>query len=99
MNQPLRNRRPVQQTKTERRCPTCEGAGELTVNRSARRDPQCDEPASCPDCIGGWIRFVPVDALLKLAHERRDMRLTGFRHFYREARATAMRPVRLGGAK
>jgi hypothetical protein len=93
-------RKTLRNTKTARRCPTCEGAGEVTVNTSALGDPQCDEPALCPEpaCIGGWIRWAPVDALDVLRHERRQLRYTAYRSFYRDARATAMRPVRLGGA-
>jgi hypothetical protein len=94
-------RKPVRNTTTCRRCPTCEGAGEVTVNTSARRDPQCDEPATCPEpaCIGGWIRWAPVDPLARLAHERRQLRHMPFRHFYRGARTDAMRPVRLPGTR
>jgi hypothetical protein len=90
------HRKPARNTKTCRRCPTCEGAGELTINRSALGDPQCDEPVACTDCGGtGWKRWAPVDALDLLAHQRRCMRRTGYLAFYRDARVTAMRPVRL----
>lgn len=44
-----------------RRCATCEGAGEVTVNDTNPHgygpDPQCDEDVPCPvtDCIDGWV--------------------------------------------
>lgn len=90
--------KPLRNTDEERRCPTCEGAGELTVAHWSG-NPELEEPSLCPneDCVAGWIRFRPVDPLLVLAYQRRSMRRTGYAHFYRDARAAAMQPVRLSG--
>lgn len=44
-----------------RPCPTCGGAGEITVNDTNPHgygpDPQCDEDAPCPErtCVDGWV--------------------------------------------
>jgi hypothetical protein len=88
-------------TTTHRLCRTCDGAGEVMVNASALDDPQCEEPAACPepDCIRGWVRFAPVDPLDMVAYARRVYR-RGHRaptlgRQYREARIRAFRPVRL----
>lgn len=92
--------REARNTRTHYRCRTCEGAGEVEVNvrdYGFGPDPQSGEPGPCPNpgCIGGWVRFVPVDALDVLAHERRQLRYATTRYFYNQARATAMKPVKL----
>lgn len=65
----------VRNTRTERRCRTCDGAGETTHNNTNPHgygpDPQCDYGVTCADCNGnGWIRFAPVDPLAVLAAAR-----------------------------
>jgi hypothetical protein len=88
-------------TTTAHLCRTCDGAGEVTINRSALQDPQCEEPAPCPDhrCFGGWVTWAETDPLTLVARARRFY-LRGHRaptlgSQYREARIRAFRPVRL----
>jgi len=98
-------------TPTERRCPECEGAGEITVNTTNPHgygpDPQCDEQVPCPraDCNSGWITWAPVDALSIMA-KRRNAYLRGkrlgvevwdhiARRAYDQARNEACEPVDL----
>lgn len=95
-------------TTTARICPTCQGAGEVTVNHSrvlasGFQDPQHDEPAMCPNegCVDGWIRFAAHDPLETLARLRRYerkghvglVRIHGRTCTYSEVRAQVMRPV------
>lgn len=35
-----------------RYCGRCKGSGEITFNPSRNRDPQCEDYATCPDCLG-----------------------------------------------
>lgn len=68
--------KPVRNTKTERRCKSCEGAGVITHNDTNPHgygpDPQCDYDVRCEDCNGdGWIRFAPVDPLAVLGMARK----------------------------
>ena len=63
-------------TRTERLCPICKGAGEITHNDTNPHgygpDPQCDYGVICGECNGnGWIRFLPIDPLTVLAAARR----------------------------
>lgn len=90
--------------RTERRCPTCQGAGEIEVNHSGfyatgRQDPQCDEPRPCPQlgCVGGWIRWAPVDRLLILKHWRQQIPTCGaaMRTHYLAERKRVYAPVQL----
>jgi hypothetical protein len=89
-------------TSTERKCRTCNGAGETTHNDTNPHgygpDPQCDYGVRCDDCGGeGWIRFAPVDPLVALQRVRRDR----YKLFpinvvrYGELRQRAVSPVML----
>lgn len=86
-------------TTTERRCPTCEGAGELTV-RHASGDPQLEDQATCPEprCLNGWIEWREPDPLVVMSRKRKFRKLQGGPRWmvgYWDARADAMKPVKL----
>jgi hypothetical protein len=88
-------------TTTAHVCRTCDGFGEVTINRSARQDPQCEEPALCPNelCFGGWVTWAETDPLVLVARARR-LYLRAYRaptmgRQYRERCIRAFRPVRL----
>jgi hypothetical protein len=93
-------------TKTERRCPDCQGHGGHDIDHPSR-DPQLETYASCPACFGaGWIRWAPVDALEVVAIERRGVFLlkaadsffqASARRYYHRAVATAAKRVTLPG--
>jgi hypothetical protein len=92
-------------TTTCRRCPTCEGAGEVVVNDTNPfgygPDPQCDEDVPCPHdgCVRGWIRWRDVDPLVMLQAWRERTREPGASAWawpqYAKARRVAMAPVSL----
>lgn len=85
----------VERTRHYRDCPVCDGQGEVTVNASDLGDPQCEEPAPCPNsrCFNGEV-IVWEDPLLRLASWRTA--ITSWRSVgYWKARHAAMKPVTL----
>ena len=92
-------------TRTHYRCRTCAGMGVVVANDTNPcgygPDPQCDRDVPCPnqDCYGGWVRFVPTDALVALRRARalylRGRRSSILQSNYRKARREAMRPATL----
>lgn len=95
-------RRVSRNNRSERRCPTCEGAGELTIAHPSR-DPQLEEPVACPQegCVHGWIRWRDHDPLWVMRQNREisnpgRRRVDAFRRErYAQARKAAMAPARL----
>lgn len=76
-------------TSTSRRCPRCEGAGEVMLAKSAFREH--DVPVGCAPCQAtGWIDTGPYDPMRRLKFLRSFGANFGP---YREAVAVAMRPV------
>lgn len=85
----------VDRTRHYRDCPVCDGQGEVTVNASDLGDPQCEEPAPCPNsrCFNGEV-IEWEDPLLRLASWRTS--ITSWRSVgYWKARHAAMKPVLL----
>ena len=84
-------------TRTERICPTCDGAGSVTRNDSYRNDPQTEYDVPCPQagCDDGWIRWAPVDPMEQLKHARQHARFAFGATRYGEIRQRAMSPVHL----
>jgi hypothetical protein len=87
-----RHRQAARNTSTERQCPVCKGAGELTRNTSWNRDPQCDYQVACtnPVCVDGWVRWAAIDPLEVMAalRHRRFSFPAGIR--YGELQAAAL---------
>lgn len=84
----LRNTR---NTRTDRICPACLGAGQVasTISRASTK------PCPNPQCLDGWVRWAPIDPL-EVAHALRHRRLipaVGVR--YGEAMARALTDVAL----
>ncbi|RFF46210.1 hypothetical protein [Xanthomonas campestris] len=94
-----RHRQQPRNTSTERQCPTCLGAGELTRNDSWNSDPQREYPVPCTNsiCMDGWVRWAALDPLeiARGLRRRRYHPTTGVR--YGEAMARALTDVSLPG--
>lgn len=88
-------------TKTDRICPACKGDGTVVVNTTNPfgygPDPQCDRDVTCPElaCMGGWIRWAPIDPLLILKQRRQHARCSWGARPYGEMRQRAFSPVNL----
>ena len=80
-------------TRHYRDCPECQGAGEITVNTSGIGDPQCEEPAPCPNpkCFHGQV-IEWEDPLILMRQSRRS---SWYHPAYNKARVRAMAPADL----
>lgn len=81
-------------TRTERRCPTCQGTGAYEL---PARDPRLDTFTTCPHagCNEGWIRWAPLDPMELLKQARQHARSAFGATRYGEIRQRAVSPVHL----
>lgn len=84
-------------TRTERLCPICTGAGTVPRNDSFLCDPQAEYDVTCPhpECDGGWIRWAPIDPLDLLKDRRQHARCSWGARPYGEMLQRAVSPVNL----